>query len=71
MAESNSSIKDQLLYVPTRLEDMEEIMDSLEINNSTYMDKLRLFSGDTPARQLESGQNVEVFSVVKHYNIFI
>ena len=47
------------------------MMDSLEINNTTYMDKLRLFSGDTPASQLESGQNVEVFSVVKHYNIFI
>ena len=56
LAESNSLIKDHLLCIPTRLENIEEMMDSLEINNTTYMDKLRLFSGDNPARQLESGQ---------------
>ena len=56
LAESSSAIKDQLLYVPTRLEDLDELSEPLKMNNTTYIDKLRIFSGDTPARQLESGQ---------------
>ena len=57
MAQSGSSVKDQLLYVPTRLEDIEELSQTLRDENGTeYKDILQYFSGDTPARSLECGQ---------------
>lgn len=49
-------MKDQLLYVPTRLEDIQELEEPITKDGKTYVDKMRLFSGDTPARQLEAGQ---------------
>lgn len=56
LAQSGSSVKDQLLYVPTRLEDIDDLSVTIEVEGHEYMDRLRWFSGDTPARQLESGQ---------------
>lgn len=56
LARSGSSIKDQILYVPTRIEDLVDLDERITVNNQEYTDVLRFFSGDTPARQLESGQ---------------
>ena len=56
LAQSGSSVKDQLLYIPTRLEDISTLSHALDIDGQIYHDKMRFFSGDTPARQLESGQ---------------
>ena len=55
LARSGSSTKDQLLYVPTRLEDIEDLAWKLDVDGKKYRDILRFFSGDTPARQLEAG----------------
>ena len=55
LARSASSVKDQILYVPTRLEDIQELEQNLTIDGQEYCDKLRFFSGDTPARALEAG----------------
>ena len=49
------SQQDQILYVPTRLEDIQELEQNLTIDGQEYCDKLRFFSGDTPARALEAG----------------
>jgi len=57
LAQSNFSVKDQLLYVPTRLEDLRELEEKISSKDGrTFTDKLRFFSGDSPARQLEAGQ---------------
>lgn len=56
LAQSGSAVKDQLLYVSTRWEDIKDLSTKLEINGNKFIDKLRFFSGDNPARQLESGQ---------------
>ena len=45
LARSTSSIKDQLLYVPTRLEDLEQLDAPITIDNTTYICKMRFFSG--------------------------
>ena len=62
LARSGASVKDQLLYVPTRCEDVTELSEPLEISLDgkiqTYCDKLRFFTGDGPARQLEAGQQI-------------
>lgn len=55
LARSGTSVKDQLLYVPTRSEDIEQLIEDLTIDGEVYYDAMRLFSGDTPARQLEAG----------------
>lgn len=56
LARSGSAVKDQLLYVPTRLEDVVELDTHLSVQGLEYKDHLRFFSGDTPARQMEAGQ---------------
>lgn len=56
LARSGSTVKDQLMYVPTRLEDIRDLAEPIEMNDREYMDQLRFFTGDGPARQLESGQ---------------
>ena len=56
LAQSGSAVKDQLLYVPTRWEDIDDLSTKLEFDGQRFTDKLRFFSGDNPARQLESGQ---------------
>ena len=46
IARSTSSVKDQLLYVPTRLEDIEDLSEPLtDDSGKRYHDKLRFFSG--------------------------
>ena len=45
LARSGSAVKDQILYVPTRLEDIEELAVPLTMNGITYLDKMRFFSG--------------------------
>ena len=42
-------------YVPTRLEDIQELEQNLTIDGQEYCDKLRFCAGDTPARALEAG----------------
>ena len=46
LARSGSSVKDQLLYVPTRLEDLEDLKDPLVLKDGrTYHDVMHFFSG--------------------------
>ena len=57
VARSGSSDAEQLTYVDTRLECLKDL--SLDVKTSTgndIGDKMRYFHGDSPARQLESGQ---------------
>lgn len=56
LARSGATVKDQLMYVPTRLEDLREMDEAIELDGAQYFDELRFFSGDSPARNLESGQ---------------
>lgn len=57
LARSGSSVKDQLLYVATRREDLKALENPTNSPDGVpYTDVMRYFSGDSPARQLESGQ---------------
>lgn len=56
LAQSGTSVKDQLLYTPARWEDLEELSVPSTLEDHDFHDQLRLFTGDTPARQLECGQ---------------
>ena len=56
LARSGSSAKDQIMYVPTRLDDLRELSEPIQCGEQTYTDCLRFFSGDSPARALEVGQ---------------
>ena len=52
--------QDQIHYVPTRLEDIQELEQNLIIDGQDYCDKLRFFEGDTPARALEARHQCNV-----------
>ena len=57
VASSGSSDDEQLTYVDTRLECLEDL--SLKVQRGAgndVSDAMRFFHGDSPARQLESGQ---------------
>ncbi|CAC5358954.1 unnamed protein product [Mytilus coruscus] len=58
--QSGSSDEEQTLYTRTRLEDLQQIHLPTRVihddHNLTVFDDLRVFSGDGPARQFESGQ---------------
>ena len=45
LVRSGSSVKDQLLYVPTRLEDIADMSVPIEQDGTIYTDTLRLFTG--------------------------
>lgn len=46
-ARSGASVKDQLLYVPTRLEDLHELSGTVKgPDGINYKDRLRFFSGN-------------------------
>ena len=46
---SGSAVKDQLVYVPTRLEDIADLSEPLmDENGVQFHDKLRFFSGKYP-----------------------
>lgn len=55
LARSAGTVKDQLLYVPTRLEDVRDLEQAIELDGCMYFDELRFFTGDAPARNLECG----------------
>ena len=48
--------KDQISYIQTRQDDIDEISKGSIYNDIKFTDKLRIFSGDGPARQFEGGQ---------------
>ncbi|XP_052075911.1 uncharacterized protein LOC127714002 [Mytilus californianus] len=48
--------EEQMTYVETRLEDLEDIDTPIKHDDYEIQDCLRLFSGDGPARQFEGGQ---------------
>ena len=60
LARSGSAVKDQLLYVATRLEDFAELNNPVAINGIEYTDTMRIFSG----RQ-------HVSSIVKNIAMFL
>ena len=45
LGRSSSSVKDQLLYVPTRLEDLDQLSTPIEMNGMAYTCTMRFFSG--------------------------
>jgi hypothetical protein len=54
---SGSSDAEQLAYVDTRRECLEDMGSKLTTNSGTDVtDKMRFFHGDSPARELECGQ---------------
>ena len=57
VARSGSSDVEQLTYVDTRLECLEELRINIKTSaGNDVEDIIRFFHGDSPARQLESGQ---------------
>jgi hypothetical protein len=57
VARSGSSDVEQLTYIDTRLECLEDLNVKLQTNaGNDVSDIMRFFHGDSPARQLESGQ---------------
>jgi hypothetical protein len=58
VARSSSSDEDQLCYVQTRLECLEELSSEVVTTSSgeQLIDKMRFFHGDSPSRQYEAGQ---------------
>ena len=55
LGQSKSSDLDKLSYTTTRLEDIESLSFPTIHNGIQIYDKLRVFSGDGPARQFEAG----------------
>ena len=57
VARSGSSDVEQLTYIDTRLECLEDMAIKVKTNLGTNItDIMRFFHGDSPARQFESGQ---------------
>lgn len=56
LAKSTSSDEDQLKFADTRLQDLVQSIEPVVCDNIEYHDVNRFFVGDTPARQIESGQ---------------
>ncbi|CAG2207135.1 unnamed protein product [Mytilus edulis] len=53
---ATSTDKDQMTYINARLEDIELLAEGTNYKGITFKDKIRICSGDNPARQFESGQ---------------
>ncbi|CAC5406239.1 unnamed protein product [Mytilus coruscus] len=51
-----STDKDQMTYINARLEDIELLAEGTNYKGIPFNDKIRICSGDNPARQFESGQ---------------
>ena len=72
---SGSAVKDQLVYVPTRLEDIADLSEPLmDENGVQFHDKLRFFSGKYPfSFNKAKGQLCAVFntSVILTYGTVI
>lgn len=56
LGQSKSSDSDQMTYIDTRVADIQEIHNPTLLNGVQIYDKVRVFSGDGPARQFEAGQ---------------
>ena len=57
VARSSSSDEDQLCYVETRLECLDELPDpTVSASGIPIVNKMRFFHGDSPSRQYEAGQ---------------
>ena len=57
-ARSGGSVKDQIMYVKTRLEDLEQLKEEISVGGKEYRDRLQYFPGDSPARAMEAGQTL-------------
>ena len=58
LASSGGSVKDQIMYVKTRLEDLEQLREKISEGGKEYRDRLRYFPGDSPARAMEAGRTL-------------
>lgn len=58
LGQSKSSDSDHMTYIDTRVADIQEIHNSTLLNGAQIYDKVRVFSGDGPARQFEAGQQM-------------
>lgn len=64
LARSGSSTKDQIMYVRTRLEDIKGLEQPISFQGKDYTDRMRFFSGDSPARALEAGHQCNGKSIL-------
>lgn len=56
LGQSKSTDQDQLSYTLSRVEDLKQLVEPVEIGGVPIFDVMRVFSGDGPARQFEAGQ---------------
>lgn len=56
LGQSKSTDADQLSYTLSRIEDLKQLVEPVEIGGVPIFDVMRVFSGDGPARQFEAGQ---------------
>lgn len=54
--QSKSTDQDQLSYTLSRVEDLKQLVEPVEIGGVPIFDVMRVFSGDGPARKFEAGQ---------------
>lgn len=76
LGQSKSSDSDQMTYIDTRVADIQGIHNPTLLNGVQIYDKVRVFSGDGPARQFEAGQQrgghyscLCGIKVIEHQNI--
>ncbi|CAC5404478.1 unnamed protein product [Mytilus coruscus] len=73
LGRSASKDIDQISYTEARIEDLKQLTNKIRYGDIDLIFKLRLFSGDGPARQFEAGQQKgetsAVFVVLKHDKI--
>ena len=69
LASSGGFVKDQIMYVKTRLEDLEQLREEISVGGKEYRDR-RYFPGDSPAGAIKSGQRL-VNSKAFSWNIVV
>lgn len=56
LGQSKSTDQSQMSYTLSRVKDLKQLVESVEIGGVPIVDVMRVFSGDGPARQFEAGQ---------------
>ncbi|CAC5412435.1 unnamed protein product [Mytilus coruscus] len=56
LGQSASTDQDQRTSIQTRMEDILELSEGTKFQDVTFIDQIKVFSGDNPARQFEAGQ---------------
>ena len=64
LARSGSAVKDQLLYVATRLEDFAELNNPVAIDGIEYTNTMRIFSG---RQHVSVVKNIAIVSILNDH----